>query len=79
MVSSTSICATTVLRIVSIRCSVCSARVPVARLEPALQVAELVQELLEPQLVDLVDDDEQQLVVLVGLGRWAASTSSSAR
>ena len=31
-----------------------------------LGVAELVEELLEPQLVDLVDDDEQQLVVLVG-------------
>ena len=27
--------------------------------------AELVEQLLEPQLVDLVDDDEQQLVVLV--------------
>ena len=27
---------------------------------------ELVEQLLEPQLVDLVDDDEQQLVVLVG-------------
>ena len=28
--------------------------------------AGLVQDLLEPQLVDLMDDDEQQLVVRVG-------------
>jgi hypothetical protein len=34
--------------------------------EPVLQPGQLVEELLEPQLVDLVDDDEQQLVVLVG-------------
>jgi hypothetical protein len=33
--------------------------------QPALQRAQLVQQLLEPQLVDLVDDDEQHLVVLV--------------
>jgi hypothetical protein len=38
-----------------------------------------VQQLLEPQLVDLVDDDEQQLVVLSDRGRWAASSSPSAR
>jgi hypothetical protein len=31
------------------------------------QVRELVQELLEPELVDLVDDDEEDLVVLVRL------------
>jgi hypothetical protein len=36
-----------------------------ARLQQRLQPAELVQQLLEPQLVDLVDDDEQHLVVLV--------------
>ena len=41
----------------------------VARLEARLQVAGLVEELLEPQLVHLVDDDEQHLVVLVG--PWA--------
>ena len=39
----------------------------VALLEHPLQVAELVDELLEPELVDLVDDDEQDLVVLVGV------------
>jgi len=33
-----------------------------------LEVIELVQELLEPQLVHLVDDDEQRLVVLRSLG-----------
>ena len=35
-----------------------------AGLQLGLQPAELVQQLLEPQLVDLVDDDEQHLVVL---------------
>jgi len=33
--------------------------------EPALQVRELVEQLLEPELVHLVDDDEEHLVVLV--------------
>ena len=37
----------------------------VAVLEPGLQVGQLVEELLEPQLVHLVDDDEEHLVVLV--------------
>jgi hypothetical protein len=36
----------------------------VAVLQPALEVGELVEQLLEPQLVHLVDDDEQHLVVL---------------
>ena len=47
----------------------------------ALQVVELVQNLLEPQLVDLVDDDEQHLVVLgpSDRGCWSASNSSTAR
>src|SRR5207247_7927717 len=36
----------------------------VAPREQALEEVQLVQQLLEPQLVDLVDDDEQQLVVL---------------
>jgi hypothetical protein len=44
------------------RRAVCSAPVLEAFLEPR----GLVQDLLEPQLVDLVDDHEQQLVVLVG-------------
>ena len=35
-----------------------------AGLELGLELAQLVQQLLEPQLVDLVDDDEQHLVVL---------------
>ncbi len=39
-----------------------------AGLEFGLQLAELVQQLLEPQLVDLVDDDEQHLVVLARPG-----------
>ena len=47
------------------RLSVWSACGAVAVLEARLQVRSLVQELLEPQLVDLVDDDEQELVVLV--------------
>ena len=39
-------------------------RVRVARLEGPLDLGQLVDELLEPQLVDLVDDDEQELVML---------------
>ena len=44
----------------------------VVGLQPALGVGDLVEELLEPQLVDLVDDDEQQLVVLVRAGALCA-------
>jgi hypothetical protein len=39
-------------------------RIGVARLEHPLDFGELVEELLEPQLVHLMDDDEEQLVVL---------------
>jgi len=39
-----------------------------AGLELGLELAQLVQQLLEPQLVDLVDDDEQHLVVLTRPG-----------
>jgi hypothetical protein len=38
----------------------------VALFEAPLEVARLVEQLLEPQLVHLVDDDEQHLVVLGG-------------
>ena len=38
--------------------------VRVARFERPLDLCELVEELLEPELIDLVDDDEQELVVL---------------
>src|SRR5262245_64739328 len=37
-------------------------------LEEPLQIVELVEHLLEPELVDLMDDDEEHLVVLVGQG-----------
>jgi hypothetical protein len=40
----------------------------VARREEALDVVDLVQDLLEPELVDLVDDDEQHLVVFGPVG-----------
>jgi hypothetical protein len=40
----------------------------VAALQSALHRSELVTDLLEPELVDLVDDDEQQLVVLRTVG-----------
>ncbi len=42
-------------------------------LEAVAQMVELVQHLLEPELVDLVDDDEEHLVVLrpAGLGALA--------
>jgi hypothetical protein len=43
----------------------------VARGQDGAQPAQLVEELLEPQLVDLVDDDEQELVVLLGAGDLA--------
>ena len=64
IVSSTSTCATSVLRIFSTRLSRWSAVSvsPVGR--RATDAGELVAELLEPQLVDLVDDDEQELIVL---------------
>ena len=39
-------------------------RTAVADLQPVLEPPELVQEHLEPELVHLVDDDEEQLVVL---------------
>ena len=38
------------------------------RVEQPADLVNLVQQLLEPQLVDLVDDDEQRLVVLGSLG-----------
>ena len=65
MVSSTSIWATATLRMVRIRFRVVSAWGVSPVLEPPLQVCELVEQLLEPQLVHLVDHDEQHLVVLV--------------
>src|SRR5436190_4622444 len=36
----------------------------VVRAQELLEIVELVQHLLEPQLVDLMDDDEERLVVL---------------
>ena len=47
----------------------CSAVADVAGLQRALQPVELVQQLLEPELVDLVDDDEEHLVVLGPVGQ----------
>ena len=44
----------------------------VAVLEAALQQIRLVQDLLEPQLVDLMDDHEQHLVVFIGSRTLAA-------
>jgi hypothetical protein len=40
----------------------------VAVLERDLDALKLVAQRLEPELVDLVDDDEQQLVVLGAIG-----------
>src|SRR5205823_10354902 len=40
------------------------AAVEVARAQVVLHLLQLVQKLLEPQLVDLVDNDEEHLVVL---------------
>ena len=46
------------------RFSVWSARRHLAVVEKRHEVVDLVQHLLEPELVDLVDDDEERLVVL---------------
>ena len=67
MVSSTSSWATTIFRMASVRRSVRMACVVLPASSSACSLAELVQQLLEPQLVDLVDDDEEHLVVLVRL------------
>ena len=64
IVSRTSTWATSVLRIFSDAVEQVERRVGVAGLERPLHRRQLVAELLEPQLVHLVDDDEQQLVVL---------------
>ena len=50
------------------RFSVCCARCGSSASKQPLHVVELVQHLLEPELVDLVDDDEEQLVVLGPVG-----------
>ena len=47
-------------------------RVP--RFQQRVQVVQLVQHLLEPQLVHLVDDDEQGLVVLRPIGHRSLAT-----
>ena len=46
------------------RFSVCCDAMRVVRFEQLDDAIELVQQLLEPELVHLVDDDEQHLVVL---------------
>ena len=63
------------------RFSVCWARAASLSVEQRPHAIELVQDFLEPQLVDLVDDDEQQLVVLgaVGARLLQASSSSTCR
>ena len=68
IVSRMSSCATSTFRIVRIRFSVCCARCDSSASSSAHDAIELVQQLLEPQLVDLVNDDEEHLVVLGPLG-----------
>jgi hypothetical protein len=46
--------------------------------EHRAEIVQLVKHLLEPQLVDLMDDDEQRLVVL-GSVRQAAAGAAAAR
>ena len=53
---------------VRMRLSVCWARCSSLASSSAHHVVELVQHLLEPQLVDLVDDDEEHFVVLGPVG-----------
>ena len=60
-----------IFRIVRMRLRVCCERGRVAVFELAREVIELVEDLFEPQLVDLVNDDEQELVVLRRTGTLA--------
>ena len=71
MVSRMSSWATSTLRMVRIRLSVCRARGVVVAREQPLEVIQLVQYLLEPELVDLMDHDEEHLVVLGSLRQGA--------
>ena len=50
------------------RLSVCWARCGSSRRSSCGDAIEFVEQLLEPQLVDLVDDDEEQLVVFGPVG-----------
>ena len=50
-------------KMVRIRFSVCCERCDSSPFEQSHDVIEFVQQLLEPQLVHLVDDDEQHLVM----------------
>ena len=63
-------CATSTLRMVRTRFSVCCARCGIVSLEQPLHPIDLVQDLLEPELVDLVNDDEEQLVVFGPVRAW---------
>ena len=51
------------------RFSVCCARAPSSLRSSGHDAVDLVQHLLEPELVDLVNDDEEDLVVFVGAWR----------
>jgi hypothetical protein len=42
----------------------------IAILERALESAGLVKDLLEPEFIDLVDDNEEHLVVFGTVGNW---------
>ena len=53
------------------RLSVCRARAPSFRASSSLEVVQLVQDLLEPELVHLMDHDEEHLVVLRPLRQGA--------
>ena len=63
IVSSTSTCSTSTRSIACAALQAHPGQVVLAGQHPVAGVAELVQQQLEPQLVDLVDGDEQQLVV----------------
>ena len=53
------------------RLSVCCARCESSVSSSRVDAVDLVQDLLEPELVDLVNDDEEQLVVLGPIGARA--------
>ena len=69
-----STCATSVLKMVRTRLRVASAWCVSPSSRASTDSLDLVKDLFEPQLVDLMDDDEEHLVVLGPLGHEMLSS-----